>query len=324
MTPVRIAVTGAAGRISYSLLFRLAAGDLLGPEQPVILQLLDIEPMAKVMAGVALELQDCAVPLLQEVITTHEPEVAFADADLVFLVGARPRGPGMARKDLLQVNAGIFAEQGRALNRVVSRQARILVVGNPVNTNTLIAIHNAPDLSPTQFAAMTRLDHCRAQSLLARECRVPVTDVRRITIWGNHSATMFPDLVHAEVKGRPALERVDWQWYENTFIPRVQHRGENIIELEGRSSAGSAAHAAIEHMRSWVFGTPEGDWTSMAILSDGAYGIAKDIVFSYPVTVTEREYRVVTDLEMTDFCRRYLAATERELLEERDAVRELL
>ncbi len=324
MTPVRIAVTGAAGRISYSLLFRLVAGDLLGPEQPIVLQLLDIEPMAKVMAGVALELQDCAAPLLQEVITTHDPEVAFADADLVFLVGARPRGPGMARKDLLQVNAGIFAEQGRALNRVVSRQARILVVGNPVNTNALIAIHNAPELSPNQFAAMTRLDHCRAQSLLARRCQVPVTDVRRITIWGNHSATMFPDLVHAQVAGKPALERVDWQWYEHTFIPQVQHRGENIIELEGRSSAGSAAHAAIEHMRSWVFGTPEGDWTSMAVLSDGDYGIARDIVFSYPVIVAEGECRVVTDLEMTDFCRRHLAATEKELLEERDAVRELL
>jgi len=277
-----------------------------------------------VVAGVALELYDCAAPLLQEVITTHDPEIAFADADLVFLVGARPRGPGMARRDLLQVNAGIFAEQGRALNRVVSRQARILVVGNPVNTNALIAIHNAPDLRPTQFAAMTRLDHCRAQSLLARECQVPVTDVRRITIWGNHSATMFPDLVHAQVQGRPALDRVDRQWYENTFIPQVQHRGENIIELEGRSSAGSAAHAAIEHMRNWVFGTPEGDWTSMAVLSEGDYGIAEDIVFSYPVTVTAREYRVVADLEMTDFCRRYLAATERELLEERDAVKELL
>ena len=324
MTPVRIAVTGAAGRISYSLLFRLAAGDLLGPEQPVILQLLDIESMAKVMEGVALELYDCAFPQLQEVITTHDPDIAFADADLVFLVGARPRGPGMARKDLLQVNARIFAEQGRALNRVVARDARILVVGNPVNTNTLIAIHNAPDIKPQQFAAMTRLDHCRAQSLLARKCQVPVTEVRRITIWGNHSATMFPDLIHAQVQGKPALEWVDRQWYEQTFIPQVQHRGENIIELEGRSSAGSAAHAAIVHMRDWLFATPEGDWTSMGVLSKGEYGITGDIVFSYPVTVTHREHRVVTGLEIDEFCRRHFRITEKELQEERDAVRELL
>ncbi|BCX88104.1 malate dehydrogenase [Methylomarinovum tepidoasis] len=324
MTPIRIAVTGAAGRISYSLLFRIAAGELLGPQQPVILHLLDVEAMDRVMQGVALELLDCAFPLLAGVTTTHVPDEAFSDADLVFLVGARPRGPGMARKDLLQANARIFAEQGRALNRVAAREARILVVGNPVNTNALIAIHNAPDLDPRQFSAMTRLDHNRARSMLAARCQVPVTAVRRISIWGNHSATMFPDLLHAEVEGRPALEQVPWDWYVNTFIPQVQHRGENIIDLEGRSSAGSAAHAAIEHMRDWVFGTPQDDWVSMAVWSDGSYGIARDIVFSFPVTTRQRDWQVVSGLELDDFCREHLAATEKELLEERDAVRELL
>ncbi len=324
MSPVRIAVTGAAGRISYSLLFRIAAGDLLGPDQPVILQLLDIEPMAKVLRGVALELRDCAIPLLQDVVISHDPDEAFADAELVFLVGARPRGPGMARKDLLQANAGIFAEQGKTLNRVVSREARILVVGNPVNTNALITIHNAPDLNPRQFAAMTRLDHNRACSLLAVKCQVTVTDVARMTIWGNHSATMFPDLYHAQVQGRPALECVEREWYENQFIPEVQHRGENIIELEGHSSAGSAAHAAIEHMRSWVFGTPSGDWASMAVLSDGSYGISQDVVYSFPVTVSGREFQVVEGLEINDFCQGKLTETEKELLQEREAVKALL
>ncbi len=324
MAPVRVAVTGAAGRISYSLLFRIAAGGLLGPDQPVILQLLDIEPMRKVLQGVSLELRDCAFPLLQDIVITHDADEAFADAELVFLVGARPRGPGMARKDLLQANAGIFAEQGKALNRVVTSDARILVVGNPVNTNALIAIKNAPDLDPRHFAAMTRLDHNRALSLLADECRVPVTEVHRITIWGNHSATQFPDLIHARVQGRPALEWVEREWYENEFIPVVQHRGENIIELEGQSSAGSAAHAAIEHMRSWVFGTPEGDWVSMAVLSDGSYGISEDIVYSLPVTVANREIKIVDGLDINDFCREKLDETEQELLQEREAVKALL
>ena len=324
MAPVRIAVTGAAGRISYSLLFRIAAGDLLGPDQPVILQLLDIEPMGKVLQGVSLELRDCAFPLLQDVVIGHDANESFTDAELVFLVGARPRGPGMARKDLLQANAGIFAEQGRALNCVVARDARILVVGNPVNTNTLIAIRNAPDLDPRQFAAMTRLDHNRAVSLLAEKCEVPVTDVRRMTIWGNHSATQFPDLIHAQVQGRPALEWVEREWYENDFIPRVQHRGENIIELEGQSSAGSAAHAAIEHMRSWVFGTPEDDWVSMAVLSDGSYGISEGIVYSFPVTVEGDEFKIVDNLEIDGFCQGKLLETEKELLQEREAVKALL
>lgn len=324
MTPKRIAVTGAAGRISYSLLFRIAAGDLLGPDQPIILQLLEVEQMGKVLEGVALELKDCAFPLLQDVTTSYDPDEAFADADLVFLVGARPRGAGMARKDLLQVNAGIFAAQGRALDRVAARDAKILVVGNPVNTNALIAVKNAPNLDPKNFAAMTRLDHNRAVSMLAEKCCVPVSGVSRIAIWGNHSATQFPDLVHAQVQGRPALEWVEWDWYEKVFIPQVQHRGEHIIELEGHSSAGSAAHAAIAHMRSWVFGTPAGDWVSMAVLSDGSYGIAEGLVYSFPVTVAAGQHQIVQNLELNDFCRERMALTEQELLEEREAVKDLL
>ncbi len=324
MTPKRIAVTGAAGRISYSLLFRIAAGDLLGPDQPIILQLLEVEQMGKVLEGVALELMDCAFPLLQGVTTSYDPHEAFAGADLVFLVGARPRGVGMARKDLLEANASIFAAQGQALNRVAARDVKILVVGNPVNTNALIAIKHAPNLDPKCFAAMTRLDHSRAVSMLAEKCRVPVAEVSRITIWGNHSATQFPDLVHAQVQGRPALEWVEWEWYEKVFIPQVQHRGESIIELEGHSSAGSAAHAAIEHMRSWVFGTPPGDWVSMAVLSDGSYGIAEDLVYSFPVTVASGQYQIVQNLELNDFCLERMALTEQELLEEREAVKDLL
>ncbi|GAB6067155.1 malate dehydrogenase [Methylothermus subterraneus] len=324
MTPKRVAVTGAAGRISYSLLFRIAAGDLLGPDQPVILQLLEIEPMAKTLQGVILELQDCAFPLLAGVVATHDPEVAFADAELVFLVGAQPRGPGMARKDLLQVNAGIFKTQGQALDRVAAPEAKILVVGNPVNTNALIAIHQAKRLAPANFAAMTRLDHNRAMSLLAEACRVPVTDVRRVAIWGNHSATQFPDLIHAQVQGEPALKRVAWDWYEKEFIPKVQRRGEAIIESLGKSSAASAAHAAIEHMRSWVFGTPPEDWVSMAVLSDGSYGIAQGLVYSFPVTVAGGQHRIVQGLELDDFCRQRLALNERELVEEREAVKDLL
>jgi malate dehydrogenase len=324
MTPKRIAVTGAAGRISYSLLFRLAAGDLLGPDQPVILQLLEVEEMRQVLEGVVLELKDCAFPLLHEVKIARDPEEAFADAELVFLVGASPRGPGMARKDLLKVNASIFAAQGRALDRVASRAAKILVVGNPVNTNALIALHHAPNLEPENFSAMTRLDHNRALALLAEECQVPVTEVKKITIWGNHSATQFPDLTHAEVKGKPALEQVSFGWYEKVFIPKVQRRGEAIIERLGKSSAASAAHAALEHMRSWVFGTPPGDWVSMAVLSDGSYGVAQGIVYSFPVEVTGGRYRIVQGLEIEDFCRKYLTLTEHELLEERDAVKDLL
>lgn len=324
MKPKRIAVTGAAGQISYSLLFRLAAGELLGKDQPVILQLLEIEAMAEPMAGVVMELKDCAFPLLQEVIVTADPKVAFADADYVFLVGAQPRGPGMQRKDLLSANAGIFSEQGQALNEVANRDAKILVVGNPANTNALIAIHNAPDLAPGNFAAMTRLDHNRAVSLLAEQCQVPVTAVRQMTIWGNHSLTQFPDLFHALVQGRPALQWVDQDWYEQTFIPRVQNRGAEVIRLRGRSSAASAANAALDHMRSWIFGTPSGDWTSMALLSDGSYGVARDIVYSFPVVVENGEARIVQGLKINDFSRERMTLTEQELLEEREAIKDLL
>ncbi len=322
--PKRIAVTGAAGRISYSLLFRIAAGELLGPEQPVILQLLEVEPMRKVLEGVVLELRDCAFPLLHGVIPSCDPEEAFAEAELVFLVGAQPRGPGMERKDLIQVNASIFAAQGKALDRVAARDVKVLVVGNPVNTNTLIALKNAKSLDPKNFSAMTRLDHNRAVNLLAEKCQVPVTEIRRMTVWGNHSATQFPDLVHAQVQGRPALEWVEWDWYEKVFMPEVQRRGERIIELAGRSSAGSAAHAAIEHMRSWIFGTPPGDWVSMAVFSDGSYGIASDIVYSFPVTITSGQYQIVQGLELNDFCRKQMALNEQELLKEQEAVKDLL
>lgn len=323
-TPIRIAVTGAAGQIGYSILFRLATGDLFGPEQPVILQLLDIPAMEKPLKGVIYELQDCAFPLLWGVEVSFDPYRAFADADLVFLIGAKPRGPGMERKDLLTQNARIFAEQGRALNAVAKRDARILVVGNPVNTNCLIAIHNAPDLDPRNFAAMTRLDHNRAVTFLAEKCGVRVTEVRRVAIWGNHSSTQFPDLFHAEVRDRKALEWVNFAWYEREFIPKVQQRGVEIIKLRGKSSAASAASAAIDHMRSLLFGTPNGDWTSMAVLSEGEYGVAPDLVFSYPVTCQRGHYRLVEGLELTPFAREKLKITERELLEERDIVRHLL
>ncbi len=322
--PVRIAVTGAAGQIGYALLFRLAAGDLLGPKQPVILQLLEVPEAERPLKGVVCELQDCAFPLLWKVETHFDPYAAFADADLAFLIGAKPRGPGMERRDLLTQNAHIFAEQGRALNRVAKRSARILVVGNPVNTNCLIAIHNAPDLDPRNFSAMTRLDHNRAVALLAEKCGTKVTAIKRVAIWGNHSSTQFPDLFHARVGDRAALEIVNFAWYEREFIPRVQQRGMEIIKLRGRSSAASAASAAIDHMKSLLFGTPAGDWVSMAVVSEGQYGVASDLVFSFPVTCRQGHYRVVEGLELTPFAREKIRITEEELLEERDIVRHLL
>ncbi len=324
MKATRIAVTGAAGQISYSLLFRLASGELLGPDQPVILQLLEIEAMADAMAGVVMELKDCAFPLLQDVLVTADPYLAFADAELIFLIGAKPRGPGMKRKDLLSANAGIFSAQGKALNEVAQKDAKVLIVGNPANTNALIAIHNAPDMNPQNFAAMTRLDHNRAKSLLAEKCHTPVTDVRRISIWGNHSLTQFPDLFHAQVKGKPALEWVDMDWYENEFIPTVQNRGAEVIRLRGKSSAASAANAALDHMRDWVFGTPEEDWISAAVLSDGSYAIASDIVYSFPVVAENESLQIVQGLGINDFSRARMKLTEQELIEERDAIKDLL
>jgi malate dehydrogenase len=324
-TPVNVAVTGAAGQITYALLFRIAAGDFLGPDQPVNLHLLEIPEALDFLKGVLMELEDCAFPLLRNIVATSDPRVAFADADYAFLVGARPRGPGMERKDLLQINAGIFAVQGQALGEVAKRNVKALIVGNPANTNALIALHNARNLEPRNFSAMTRLDHSRAVSLFAAHCGARVDEVRRVTIWGNHSTTQYPDLHHAEVRGRSALEAVSREWYETEYIPAVQQRGAAVIQARGKSSAASAANAAISHLRDWVHGTPDGDWTSAAIPgAAGAYGIAPDIFYSCPVTLADGAWRIVEGLDIDDFSRERMGVTERELLAERDTVRALL
>ncbi len=322
--PVRIAVTGAAGGISYSLLFKIAAGEVLGSDQPVILQLLEITPAMDALRGVAMELQDCAYPLLQGVVLSDDPTVAFKDADYAFLVGARPRGPGMERKDLLEANAAIFSVQGKALNDVASRQVKVLVVGNPANTNALIAARNAPDLDPTQFTAMTRLDHNRAVGLVANKTGFATPTINRVTIWGNHSVTQVPDLFHADVAGEDAVDAVGEDWYKNTFIETVQKRGAAIIDARGASSSASAAQAAIDHMRDWALGTYEGDWVSMAIPSDGSYGVAKGIIYSFPVRCAFGRYEIVQGLEINDFVAGKMKASEQELVEERDAVASLL
>ncbi len=322
--PVRVAVTGAAGQIGYALLFRIAAGDMLGKDQPVILQLLEITPALKALAGVVMELDDCAFPLLHGVVATDDPNVAFKDADYALLVGSRPRGPGMERKDLLQANGAIFTVQGKALNGHAARGVKVLVVGNPANTNCLIALKNAPDLAPEQFSAMTRLDHNRALSQLAARTGAKVSDVRMMTIWGNHSSTQVPDVSHATVGGKPAGDLVDEAWVAGEFVPTVQKRGAAIIDARGASSAASAANAAVDHMRTWALGSPEGDWVSMGILSDGAYGVAKDIVYSYPVTVRNGKVTLVDGLAISPAVRSRMEATERELLEERAAVEDLL
>lgn len=323
-TPVHIAVSGAAGQISYSLLFRLAAGALFGSEQPIILHLLEITPAMNALQGVVMELKDCAFPLLHRIEITDDPRVAFKNADYVFLVGARPRGPGMERKDLLEVNAEIFAVQGKALNDVANPEVKILVTGNPANTNALIALSNAPDLKPENFSAMTRLDHNRALSQLAEKCGVLPADVKNMAIWGNHSTTQYPDIHHAKVKGQDALSLVDNDWYVDEFIPHVQQRGAEIIKARGQSSAASAANAAIGQMKNWALGTAPGDWVSMAVLSDGNYGIESGLVFSFPVTVANGEVNVVRGLDVNDFGRQRLRITEAELKAERDAVRHLL
>ncbi|MBZ0328752.1 malate dehydrogenase [Halomonas sp. ANAO-440] len=320
--PVRIAITGGAGQISYSLIFRIAAGDMLGPDQPVILQLLEITPAMDALNGVVMEVNDCAFPLVQDIVATDDPNVAFKDADFALLVGARPRGPGMERKDLLEANAAIFSVQGKALNDNASRDVRVLVVGNPANTNALIASCNAPDLSPRQFTAMTRLDHNRALTQLAQKTGKRVTDVENMIIWGNHSATQYPDLAHTKVDGKPAFDLVERDWYENTFIPDVQQRGAAIIKARGASSAASAASSAIDHMRDWALGTD--GVVSMAIPSDGSYGIEKGIIYSYPVRCQNGDYEIVQGLEVDDFSRGRMKATEDELREERAAVEHLL
>lgn len=322
--PVRVAVTGAAGQISYALLFRIAAGDMLGPDQPVILQLLEITPAMDALGGVVMELEDCAFPLLQDIVTSDDPEVAFDRANFALLVGARPRGPGMERKDLLLENAKIFTAQGRALNSAASEDIRVLVVGNPANTNALIASANAPDIDPLQITAMTRLDHNRAISQLAAKTGKPSTSIQKMTIWGNHSATQYPDIHHATVGGDAATGLVEERWMVDEFIPTVQQRGAAIINARGASSAASAASAAIDHMRTWALGSPEGDWVSMGIPSDGSYGIANGIIYSFPVTCREGQYQIVQDLQINEFSREKMKLTEQELLEERDGVKDLL
>lgn len=321
---VRVAVTGAAGQIGYALLFRIASGAMLGPDQPVSLQLLEIPPGMKALEGVVMELQDGAFPLLHDVAATDDANTAFAAADVAMLVGSRPRGPGMERKDLLEANGAIFTVQGRALNDHASRDVKVLVVGNPANTNCLIALRSAPELEPTQFSAMTRLDHNRAISQLASKTGARASEVRRMVVWGNHSATQVPDLSHATVAGRPATELVDATWVEEAFIPTVQQRGAAVIAARGASSAASAAAAAVDHMRDWVLGTPDDDWVSMAIPSTGAYGVGEGLVYSYPVTVRDGVVQVVDGLPVSDSVRARKAATERELREERAAVEHLL
>jgi malate dehydrogenase len=325
--PVRVAVTGAAGQIGYSLLFRIASGDMLGSDQPVILQLLEIpdEKAQKALKGVMMELDDCAFPLLQSMVAASDPKVAFRDVGIALLVGARPRGPGMERKDLLEANGAIFVPQGKALNEVASRDLKVLVVGNPANTNCLIAMKNAPSLKPTQFTAMMRLDHNRALTQVAQKTGKPVTSVKKMTIWGNHSATQYPDLFNAEVDGKKAAGLInDQAWLEGTFIPTVQKRGAAIIEARGLSSAASAANAAIGHVRDWVNGTPSGDWVSMGIASDGSYGIAEGLMFGYPTTCSSGRYEIVKGLEHNDFAKSKIAATQKELVEERSSIEHLL
>ena len=321
--PVRVAVTGAAGQIGYSLLFRIAAGDMLGQDQPVILQLLEITPALKALNGVVMELRDCAFPLLADVITSDDPMVAFKDADYALLVGAMPRKAGMERGDLLGANGGIFKPQGEALNAVASRDVKVLVVGNPANTNALIAQQNAPDLDPKCFTAMVRLDHNRALSQLAEKTGAAVSDIKNVTIWGNHSSTQYPDLSQATVNGKPALEQVDRAWYENDYIPTVAKRGAAIIEARGASSAASAASAAIDHMHDWALGTQDGEWVSMGIPSDGSYGIPEGLIYGFPVRVKDGKYEIVQGLDVSDFSRGKMDATAQELSEERDEVRKL-
>ena len=321
---VNVAITGAAGQIGYALAFRVAAGALLGPGTRVSLQLLEITPALGALQGMVMELQDCAFPTLEKVAATDDARLAFRDCQVALLVGARPRGPGMERKDLLLANAQIFSAQGRALNEVADRNVKVLVVGNPANTNALIARSNARDLNPRNFTAMTRLDHNRALSQLAHKTETHVSDIRRMIVWGNHSATQYPDVSHAEVAGKPAKSLVTQQWIEETFIPVVQQRGAAVIKARGASSAASAASAAIDHVHSWLHGTPAGDWVSMAVPSDGSYGIPEGVIYSYPVTLGNGEYRIVPGLAVDDFSRQRMEATHAELREEREGVRSLL
>jgi malate dehydrogenase len=323
--PIRIAITGAAGQIGYSMLFRIANGDMLGREQPIILQLLDIPAAQQALRGVAMELEDCVFPNLQQVITTDDPRVAFRDAEVVLLVGARPRSKGMERKDLLEANGAIFSEQGRILNEVAARHVKVLVVGNPANTNALIAMSNAPDLDPRNFSAMMRLDHNRAITQVSLKLFQPIQDIKKMVIWGNHSGTQFPDLSHAEIRGRKVLDVLqDKDWVENTFIPTVQKRGAAVIEARGLSSAASAANAAIGHMHDWLLHSHHNDWVTMSVPSDGSYDIPQGVLYGFPVTCRNGHYTIVKDLPITELGRKHMMDSYKELLEERDAVKHLL
>jgi malate dehydrogenase len=323
--PIRVAVTGAAGQISYSLLFRIAKGDMLGPDQPVILQLLDIPPAQQVLRGVAMELEDCAFPNLHQVITTDDARVAFRDAEVVMMVGAKPRSKGMERKDLLEANGAIFSEQGRILNEVAARNVKVLVVGNPANTNALIAMKNAPDLDPRNFTGMTRLDHNRAIGQVAIKLSQPVRDIKKIVVWGNHSSTQYPDLSHAVIGNQKVLDMLkDRDWIESTFIPTVQKRGAAVIDARGLSSAASAANAAMNHIRDWHLGTPSDDWVTMSVPSDGSYGIPEGIIYGFPVTCRNGQYQIVKDLPISELGRKHMMDTYNELVEERSHVTHLL
>ncbi len=323
-TPARVAITGAAGQIGYQLAFRIASGQMFGPQRPVVLQLLEIPQALDALRGVAMELEDCAFDTLADVSITSEPEIGFRDASHALLVGAKPRGPGMERKDLLLGNAKIFSAQGKAINEVADRGIKVLVVGNPANTNALIARENAPDIDPRNFTAMTRLDHNRAKAQLAAKTSTHVSSVTGVTIWGNHSATQVPDLAHANVAGKAALSLVSEEWYRNEFTPAVQQRGAAIIKARGASSAASAASAAIDHMRDWELGTPGDDWVSMGVAADGSYGIAEGVVYSYPVVCENGTYRIVQGLEIDEYCREKMDVTDAELREERAGVADLL
>jgi len=323
-SPVRVTVTGAAGQISYALLFRIAAGEMLGRDQPVILQLLEVTPAMKALNGVAMELDDCAFPLLQSIEMSDDPNVAFKNSQVALLVGARPRGPGMERSDLLAANGGIFKVQGKAINDHAARDIKVIVVGNPANTNAWTCMKSAPDIASTQFTAMTRLDHNRAKAQLAAKTGTAVSDIKKVTIWGNHSTTQYPDLSQATVAGKAALSCVERPWYENDYIPRVAKRGAEIIDARGASSAASAANAALEHMRDWVLGTPQGDWVSMGIASDGSYGIEKGMMYSFPVTCSGGKYSIVQNLPVDEFSRKRMDATAAELKEESVAIEQLL
>lgn len=322
--PLRIAVTGAAGQIGYSLVFRIAAGDMLGPEQPVVLQMLEITPALKALEGVGMELEDGAFPLLAGLVKTDDPETAFGDADIAVLVGATPRKPGMERSDLLSANGAIFTLHGRAIASAAKADVKVLVVGNPANTNCLIALNNAKGIDPRQFTAMTRLDHNRAVSQLSAKVNRPVSSVKKMTIWGNHSTTQYPDLFHCEVDGHNAYELVgNHEWVESEFIPTVAKRGAAVLETRGASSAASAANAAIDHVRDWVSGTDPNDWVSMAVVSDGSYGVPEGLLSSYPCTCVEGQWKIVPGLEIDHFSRSRIAASAKELAEERQAVADL-